>query len=523
VYVDEPTIENTISILRGIKDKYETHHGIKIADDAIIAAVNLSVRYINDRFLPDKAIDLIDEAAAAAKIEIDSMPIILDEIKRKLTQIDIELAALKREKDVEERKKTLEETKKLQKQEFESLHAKWSEQKKIIAELQKNRIKLDQLKIELENAERDVLLDKAAELKYSQIPEIEKKIKETEEQWKKIPVDDRLLKEQVTDEDIAQIVSRWTGIPVTKLLATESNKLAHLEKELQEHVVGQNHALEKVARAIRRNRAGLSDVNKPIGSFLFLGPTGVGKTETAKALAEVLFNDAKAMIRIDMSEYQEAHTVARLIGAPPGYVGYEEGGQLTEAVRHKPYSVILFDEVEKAHPQVFNIFLQILDDGMLTDSRGRNVNFKNTIIILTSNLGSDLMTENAKQSDVEFKIMDRVRSFFKPEFINRLDSIVIFNPLSNEMLKQIVDIQLKEVKERLAKQNLDIDFTDNIKKHLMVIGYDSVYGARPLKRLINEVIIDEIALQLIEGKIKLNDYISVDYKNEEVVITSKSG
>ncbi|HLL61260.1 MAG TPA: AAA family ATPase, partial [Candidatus Nitrosocosmicus sp.] len=520
VFVDEPAIESSISILRGIKEKYETHHGIKISDDAIIAAVNLSVRYINDRFLPDKAIDLIDEAAAAAKIEIDSMPSVLDEIKRKLTQIDIELAALKREKNVEERKNTLEEEKKNLKTKFDDLHTKWQEQKKIIAELQKNRLKLDQLKAELETAERDVLLDKAAELKYSQIPEVEKKLQELEIEWKKIPLEDRLLKEEVNDEDIAQIVSRWTGIPATRLLSTESEKLSRLEDELKHQVVGQDHALIKIARAIRRNRAGLSDVNRPIGSFLFLGPTGVGKTETAKALAETLFNDKKAMVRIDMSEYHEAHTVARLIGAPPGYIGHDEGGQLTEAVRRKPYSVLLFDEVEKAHPQVFNIFLQILDDGQLTDSRGRTVNFKNTIIILTSNLGSDLMTDG-KTKDLEFKIMDRVRSFFKPEFINRLDSIVIFNSISNEMLEKIIDLQLEDVKKRLEKQNLSIEVTEKMKKHLMVIGYDPNYGARPLRRIINEVIVDEIALQLIEGELKSGDTILVDYDKEEVRIDAR--
>jgi ATP-dependent Clp protease ATP-binding subunit ClpB len=519
VFVEEPSIEDSISILRGIKEKYESHHGIKISDDALIAAVNLSVRYINDRYLPDKAIDLVDEAAASARIEIDSMPTVLDEMKRRIIQIDIELAALKREKNIEERKTLLESEKETLQTRFDDLHTKWENQKKIISNLQKERINVDSLKIELEKAEREVLLDKAAELKYSKIPESEKHIKELEMEWKKIPHEERLLKEEVTEEDIAAIVSRWTKIPATRLLSTESEKLVHLEQDLKRMVIGQDHALVKVARAIRRGRTGLSDQNRPIGSFLFLGPTGVGKTETAKALAYTLFNDERAMIRIDMSEYQEAHTVARLIGAPPGYVGYEEGGQLTEAVRRKPYSVLLFDEVEKAHPQVFNVFLQILDDGQLTDSRGRTVNFKNTIIILTSNLGSELVTSDLTEKEKEEKVMERVRSFFKPEFINRLDSIVIFNSLTDDILEDIVDLQLSEVQNRLAKQNLKATFTLALKKHLALIGYDPIYGARPLRRVINEVIVDEIASAILEKKIIPGDHIDIDYKNNKIDIS----
>lgn len=505
VYVEEPSIESSVAILRGIKEKYEVHHGIKISDDALIAAVNLSVRYITDRFLPDKAIDLVDEAAAATKIEIDSMPTDLDQIKRRIMQLDIELAALKKEKGIETRKKSLEQERKNLQMQFDEQHKKWQDQKQVVSQLQKYRVEMDKLRAELEKAEREVLLDKAAELKYGKIPEVEKKLKQVESQWQTIPRDERFLKEEVTEEDIARIVSRWTNIPVTRLLTSESEKLAHLEEELHTRVIDQNEAITKVANAIRRSRAGLSEEHKPIGSFLFLGPTGVGKTETAKALAFSLFNDEKAMIRIDMSEYQESHTIARLIGAPPGYIGYEEGGQLTEAVRKKPFSVILFDEVEKAHPQVFNIFLQILDDGRLTDGRGRTVNFRNTIIILTSNLGSE----------------ERVRQFFKPEFINRLDSIVTFDSLNEKMMEQIVELQLQNLEKRLARQSLHLQVTENLKKHLRSVGFDKTYGARPLKRLINELVVDEASLQIIEGKLKPKDTVIADFKQGEVVITAK--
>ena len=521
IYVDEPTPEDTLTILRGIKEKYEVHHGIKISDDALIAAVNLSVRYITDRFLPDKAIDLIDEAAAAVKIEIDSMPVELDQIKRKIFQLEIELAALKKEKGLEVRKKALEEEKENLQKKFEELKKSWEEQKKIVSRLQKLRLEIDQLKNELEKAEREVLLDKAAEIKYGKLPQLEKQLKEEEEKWKKIPKEEKLLKEEVTDDDVAKIVARWTGIPVTRLLRSEGEKLAHLEDELKQKVVGQDQALVKIAKAIRRSRAGLSEENRPIGSFLFLGPTGVGKTETAKALAYSLFNDEKALIRLDMSEYQEAHTVARLIGAPPGYVGYEEGGQLTEAVRRKPYSVILFDEIEKAHPQVFNIFLQIFDEGRLTDGRGRTVNFKNTIIILTSNLGSEIYREEKDEKKREEKILEKVQKFFRPEIINRLDTIIIYRPLNLEMMRKIVDLQLNLLKERLKKQSLDLEVSEKVKDHLLKVGFDEVYGARPLKRVINELITDEIALQIVEGKIKPNDKIGIDFKNGKIVIESK--
>ena len=521
VYVDEPTPEDTLTILRGIKEKYEVHHGIKISDNALIAAVNLSVRYITDRFLPDKAIDLIDEAAAAVKIEIESMPVELDQIKRKIFQLEIEMAALKKEKGLEVRKKALEEEKESLQKKFEELKKRWEEQKKIVSRLQKLRLQIDQLKNELEKAEREVLLDKAAEIKYGKLPQLEKQLKEEEEKWKKIPKEEKLLKEEVTDDDVAKIVARWTGIPVARLLRSEAEKLTHLEDELKQKVVGQDEALVKIAKAIRRSRAGLAEEGRPIGSFLFLGPTGVGKTETAKALAYSLFNDEKALIRIDMSEYQEAHTVARLIGAPPGYVGYEEGGQLTESVRRKPYSVILFDEVEKAHPQVFNIFLQIFDEGRLTDGRGRTVNFKNTIIILTSNLGSEIYREEKDEKKREEKILEKVQKFFRPEIINRLDAIVIYRPLNLEMMRKIVDLQLNLLKERLKKQSLDLEVSEKVKDHLLKVGFDEVYGARPLKRVINELITDEIALQIVEGKIKPNDKIGVDFKNGKIVIELK--
>lgn len=498
VYLNEPTQEDALAILRGIKEKYEIHHGIRITDDALIAAVSLSIRYIADRFLPDKAIDLVDEAASSLKIDTESMPIALDEINRKVTQLEIEKASLKREKNTE-RMKELEKELSYLKEKNQGLHAKWEAQKEIIGKLQKLRVQLDVLRADLEKAERETLLEKAAEIKYGKIPETEKTIKSLEAQWKIIPEEDKLLREEVTGDDIAHIVSRWTGIPVLKLLSSESAKLAHLEDAMKQRVVGQDAALHAVSSAIRRNRAGLSGGNRPIGSFLFLGPTGVGKTETAKALADQLFNDEKAIIRIDMSEYQESHTVARLIGAPPGYVGYEEGGQLTEAVRRHPYSVVLLDEVEKAHPSVFNVFLQVFDDGRLTDGRGRVVNFTNTIIIMTSNL---------KPEDV-------VKAF-KPEFINRLDQMVIFNSLSKEQINEIVDIQLQSVRNLLLDQQIEISFSPALVKHISEIGYDPVYGARPLKRAIQDAILDELSLQLIEKKILPGAAIKVDFKDKKV-------
>jgi len=519
VYVEEPTKEDTLAILRGIKEKYEVHHGIKISDDALISAVELSTRYIADRFLPDKAIDLVDEASASAKIEVESMPTELDQKRRRIMQLDIELAALKKEQGVEERKNLLDEERKKLNDELEKLQKHWQSQKELIQKLQKSRVDLDSTRADLEQAQRDVDLNKAAELQYGKIPEIEKSIKELEQFWAKIPAEEKLLRESVTEEDIAEIVARWTHIPVARLLSSESEKLINLESELQKRVVGQEDALKKLAASIRRSRAGLKEENKPIGSFLFLGPTGVGKTETARALAEILFNDQNAMIRVDMSEYQEAHSIARLIGSPPGYVGYEEGGQLTEAIRRKPYSVLLFDEVEKAHPQIFNAFLQILDDGRLTDGKGRVVDFKNTIIILTSNIGSDIYTQEPDEKKRQQAVMDRLKQHFKPEFLNRLDSIIMFNPLNEEMTKKIVSIQLEALSERLKKQGYNLKTTEKLIKYLTSVGFDPVYGARPLKRSINELILDEVSLQIIEGKIKVGDIISCDLKGARVEVS----
>ncbi|MCL4338947.1 AAA family ATPase [Patescibacteria group bacterium] len=520
IYVDEPSVEDAISILRGLREKYELHHAIRITDDALIAAVTLSKRYITDRFLPDKAIDLVDEAASAIKIEIESMPAGLDEVKRQKTQAEIELTGLRREKGetTQKRRSDLEKRINGLKDREGKLTQLWQEQKSILTKLNALRRQYDSLKLELEKAERDVMLDKAAEIKYGKLPEIEKKLKELEGQWKKIPQDERLLRDEVTDQDIASVISKWTGIPVTRLLRSETERLLHLDDELKKRVVGQDEAVEKVAKAIRRNRVGIGEENKPIGTFLFLGPTGVGKTELSKALAQALFNDEKMMIRIDMSEYQEAHTVARLIGAPPGYVGYEEGGQLTEAVRRRPYSVILFDEIEKAHPQIFNIFLQIFDDGRLTDGRGRMVNFTNTVIILTSNLGSDLVMEKGKIDEVvRVKIMQLLRQSFKPEFLNRLDQIVFFSSLTRDLIGRIADKQLEMVRERLSRQNIQIQFTDKLKKYIAQAGYDPSFGARPLKRVIQDKILDELSLFIMEEKVKQGDKVQADIKNDKVV------
>lgn len=521
VYLDEPSQEDALAILRGLKEKYEVHHGTRITDDALVAAVTLSVRYIADRFLPDKAIDLIDEAASSLKIDTESMPIELDELKRTITQREIEKAALKREHADKDRIHAVDTILKDLKEKETVLSKRWNEQKDIIGELQKKRVQLDSLRGELERAERDALLDKAAEIKYGKIPAVEVSIKELEQQLKKIPEDERLLREEVTQEDIARVVSRWTSIPTSRLLTSEADKLIHLEKELANRVVGQEEAIKSIANAIRRNRAGIGDDKRPIGSFLFLGPTGVGKTETAKALAAYLFNDEKALIRIDMSEYVESHSVARLIGAPPGYVGFEEGGQLTEAIRRKPYSVILLDEIEKAHPTVFNTFLQLFDDGRLTDGRGRVVNFTNTVVIMTSNLGSEIIQSYAgkKEAELEGKVLEIVYNSFRPEFLNRLDQIVVYHSLDQSMIENIVDIQLTLVKERLAKQRIHVTFSDQLKHHVAEIGYDPAFGARPLKRAIQDLVLDELALQLIEKNITQDSTVKIDMKDGKVLFT----
>jgi len=520
VLIDEPTIEDTISILRGIKEKYELHHGIRITDNALIAAAKLSAQYIPQRFLPDKAIDLIDEAASAIKIEAESMPAELDELKRRIMQLEIELAALRREKTdiAKARKQQQEEQLKELQQEASVIEKRWNEQKDLIQKIQEIRAKIDAFRIELEKAERAVDLQKAAEIKYGKIPELEKKLQEVDELWEKIPTEERVLREEVDEDDIARVVSRWTGIPATRILSTESERLLHLEDEMKSYVVGQEEAVSAVSRAIRRSRSGLGGRDKPIGSFLFLGPTGVGKTETAKALARLLFNDDHAMTRIDMSEYMESHAVARLIGAPPGYVGYDEGGQLTEAVKRRPYSVILFDEIEKAHPQVFNIFLQIFDEGRLTDSKGVTVDFRNTIIIMTSNLGGEIIRDAKNKRKAEEDVWDLLHAHFKPEFLNRLDSVVIYNPLSPKDLLKIAEQQLELVKERMTENGVSLKVNDDLAMYFAEVGYDSIFGARPLRRAIEEKLVDEVAIRIIEGTVKPGDTIEPKIKDEKIVI-----
>ncbi len=520
VMIDEPTIEDTISILRGIKQKYEIHHGIRITDNAIIAAAKLSAQYIPQRFLPDKAIDLIDEAAAAIKIETESMPAELDALKRKIMQIEIELAALKKEKTEMAKNRRAGQEKELEslKKESSTLEQRWQKQKESIQKIQEIRAKIDAMRVELEQAERNVDLQKAAELKYGKIPELEKQLQVLQGEWGKIPMEERVLREEVDEEDIAKVVGRWTGIPVTRMLSTESERLLHLEEEMKKQVIGQDEAIELVSRAIRRARSGLGAHNKPIGSFLFLGPTGVGKTETAKALARILFNDEHAMTRIDMSEYMESHSVARLIGAPPGYVGYEEGGQLTEAVRRKPYSVILLDEVEKAAPQVFNLFLQIFDEGRLTDSKGVTVDFRNAIIIMTSNLGSDIIQDSKDKKTLKNKIWELLHKSFKPEFLNRLDGMVTFNSLSTRNIIEIARQQLEQVQTRMRENDIELKINDELTLYFAEIGYDPLFGARPLRRAIEEKLVDEIATRIIEGTIKPGDTITPKIKDQKIII-----
>jgi len=514
VYVDEPTPEQTIAILRGLKEKYEVHHGVRITDNAIIAAVMLSHRYITDRFLPDKAIDLIDEAAAKLRIEIDSMPTVIDEIERKIKQLEIEKVALEKETDPKAREryqKLLEQLEELRK-EAKELKAQWLKEKEIIQNIRKLKEKIDQLKIEAQQAERQGDLNRVAEIIYGQIPQLQKELEKENERLSQIQKSGkRFLKEEVDEEDIAEIVSKWTGIPVKRLLESEREKLLKIEERLKERVVGQDHAISAVANALRRARAGLKDPNRPIGSFLFIGPTGVGKTELAKALAEFMFDTEQAMIRIDMSEYMEKHSVARLIGAPPGYVGYEEGGQLTEAVRRRPYSVILFDEVEKAHPDVFNLLLQVLDDGRLTDGKGRTVDFRNTIIIMTSNVGSHYFQDTyLDRKEIEGRIFDLLKSTFRPEFLNRIDEIIIFNNLTREDIIRIVDIQIKYLNQRLSEKGLSLELTEKTKEWLANVGYDPLFGARPLKRAIQRYIENPLAIKVLEGIFEEGDKIIVD-------------
>lgn len=519
VYVKEPSVEETISILRGLKERYEVHHGVKITDSAIVAAAVLSHRYISGRFLPDKAIDLIDEAASKLKMEIESMPVELDEIERKITQLEIERQALKKENspEVQERLEKLEDEINQLKKERDKLYSQWMAEKEIVEKIRKIKEQIEVARNIIEKAQREGDLDKAAEYKYGKLIELNKQLEEETKKLQEIQKGRGLLKGEVTEEDIAEIVSKWTGIPVSRMLEGEIEKLIHMEERLKKRVVGQDEAIKAVSNAIRRSRAGLSDPNRPIGSFIFLGPTGVGKTELAKALAEFLFNDENALVRIDMSEYMEKHTVSRLIGAPPGYVGYEEGGQLTERIRRRPYSVILLDEIEKAHPDVFNILLQILDDGRLTDGHGRTVDFKNTVIIMTSNIGSQLITSYRDDELIREKIMDVLKSKFRPEFLNRIDEIIIFNRLKKEDILKIVDIQISYLQKRLDEKKIKIELTEKAKLYLSEKGYDENFGARPLKRLIQREIENPLALKIISGEIKENDSIIVDLEDGKLV------
>ncbi len=520
IMVSEPSVEDTISILRGLRERYEVHHGVRIKDSAIVAAAVLSNRYITDRFLPDKAIDLIDEAAARLRTEIDSMPAELDEIERQIRQLEIERQALKKETD----KVSKERLVALEKQLAElaetrtSLRSRWEQEKEVIGRIRALKAQLEEVRAEADRAERAADFAKAAELRYGKAVEIEKQIQAAQARLQELQGGHALLKEEVDEEDIAEIVGRWTGIPVSRLMEGEIAKLIKMEERLHERVIGQDEAVSAVANAVRRNRSGLSDPNRPVGSFIFLGPTGVGKTELARALAEFLFDNEQALIRLDMSEYQEKHTVARLIGAPPGYVGYDEGGQLTEAVRRRPYSVVLFDEIEKAHPDVFNILLQILDDGRLTDGQGRTVDFRNTVIIMTSNLGSQIIQEMAGRpfEEVRESVLAVLRDHFRPEFLNRVDEVIVFRPLTQEQLGAIVDIQLKRLEKRLADRHIQLVVTDAGRKLLAQRGWDPVYGARPLKRTIQRVVQDPLAMMLLEGKFSDGDTVEVDVRNGEL-------
>ena len=527
IVVDEPSVEDTISILRGLKDRYEVHHGVRIKDSALVAAAVLSKRYITDRFLPDKAIDLVDEAAAKLRVEIDSMPAELDEILRRVMQLEIEREALKKETDSASKDRLARLEKELAElhAQADSLKAQWQAEKQAVNRLRALREQIEETKIEIERAEREYDLNRAAQLRYGKLAELERKLAAEEERLIKKQGQQRLLKEEVDEEDVAEIVSRWTGIPVSRLLEGEMQKLMRLEEELHRRVVGQDEAVTAVAEAVIRARTGLKDPNRPIGSFIFLGPTGVGKTELARALAQSLFDDEHAMIRIDMSEYQERHTVARLIGAPPGYVGFEEGGQLTEAVRRRPFSVLLFDEIEKAHGDVFNVLLQVLDDGRLTDGQGRTVDFRNTIVIMTSNIGSYRILEyrgafeGENYERMKKAVLDEMRQYFRPEFLNRVDEVIVFHALSEEHLKQIVDIQLENFRRRLEDRHIHIELTDAAKTHLVRVGYEPNYGARPLKRAIQKEVETALAKAMLRGEVKDGQTVVVDFNAQEGKLT----
>jgi ATP-dependent Clp protease ATP-binding subunit ClpB len=523
IYVGEPSVEDTIAILRGLKEKYEVHHGVRITDSAIVAAATLSDRYITDRFLPDKAIDLVDEAASRLRIEIDSMPTEIDQVDRQVRQLQIEEAALSKETDEasQERLEKLREEMAGLTEQLSGMKAAWEREKQLIGAVQDIQARLDELKVEGDKAEREGELERAAEIRYGEIPRLQGELEEADAALAELQAGSRLLKEEVDEEDVAEVVSSWTGIPLSRLLEGELQKLAKLEELLHKRVVGQDEAVQAVAAAIRRSRAGLSDPDRPLGSFIFMGPTGVGKTELARALAEYLFDDERNMVRLDMSEYMEKHTVARLIGAPPGYVGYEEGGQLTEAVRRRPYSVILLDEIEKAHPDVFNVLLQLLDDGRLTDGQGRTVSFRNTVVIMTSNVGSQFIQEYAASGDegrMKTAVEEALKATFRPEFLNRVDDIVLFHSLSLEQIGQIVELQLEIVRKRLAERKIELELTEAAKEHLALLGYDPVYGARPLKRVIAKEVVDRVARAIIDGHVTDGETVTIDLAGDELAI-----
>jgi ATP-dependent Clp protease ATP-binding subunit ClpB len=521
IYVGEPSVEDTIAILRGLKERYEVHHGVRITDGAIIAAATLSHRYISDRFLPDKAIDLIDEAASRLRIEIDSMPIEIDEVDRKILQLEIERQALKREEDKasKERLSHLEREIHNLRETSDGLKGHWKNEKESIQRIRSLKEKIEATKVEEQQAQRQGDLNRAAELRYGALTQLQKDLEAANRQLVELQKNQKMLKEEVDAEDVAEVVAKWTGIPVSKMLEGEIQKLLKMEDRLKVRVVGQDSAIHAVANAVRRARAGLQDQNRPIGSFIFLGPTGVGKTELCRALAEFLFDDEQAMVRLDMSEFMEKHSVSRLIGAPPGYVGYEEGGYLTEAVRRRPYSVVLFDEIEKAHPDVFNALLQILEDGRMTDGQGRTVDFKNTVIIMTSNLGSQYIQELAESNrkEMERRVMAALRDAFKPEFLNRVDETIIFNSLGREEIKSIVEIQLRRLRQNLANRKLDLEISERAKALLADKGYDPVYGARPLKRTIQRLIQDPLAVKILEGEFKEGDRVKIDSDGEALI------
>ncbi len=528
VMVSEPTVEDTISILRGLKERYEVYHGVKIQDQALIAAATLSNRYITDRFLPDKAIDLVDEACATIRTEMDSMPQELDDIRRRIMQHEIEEAALKKEDDALSRERLAQLQKELadMREQFSSMKARWENEKNAIGTVQKLREEIEHIGGEIAEAERKYDLNRAAELKYGKLPQLQKELAEQEKLAEEAKSDSTLLRDKVTEEEIARIIARWTGIPVSKLMEGEREKLLHLDDTLHKRVIGQDEAVEKVCEAILRSRAGIQNPNRPIGSFLFLGPTGVGKTELAKALAQALFDDEKNMVRLDMSEYMEKHSVSRLIGAPPGYVGYDEGGQLTEAVRRRPYAVVLFDEVEKAHPDVFNVLLQVLDDGRITDSQGRTVDFKNTIIILTSNLGSSAILEGIDDKgeisdEARKQVEGMLKTSFRPEFLNRLDEIVFYKPLTRDEIDRIVDLQVDDLNRRLKDKQLSMVLTPAARSYIVAQGYDPIYGARPLKRFMQRAVETLIARKIIGEDLQPRSVLTVDYDGEKLFIQAE--